>query len=96
MKTRRSKELRIRGTKALKVLKALSNTLSFKIMIALGKRSHDVSSLSAKLRKSQPYISQRLLELEKLGLIDVKYEPGKKGIRKICKGKFNRITIEIA
>lgn len=88
-------EITVSGRRALRVMRALSKGVSFRIMKALKRRPLDVSTLSRKLNLSQPYISQCVSDLQHLGLIEVNYEPGKKGTRKICAGKISRITVEI-
>lgn len=88
-------ELTVSGRKALLVIRTLSKGASFRIMKALKRRPLDVSTLSRKLNLSQPYTSQCVSDLQHLGLIEVNYEPGKKGTRKICAEKISRITIEI-
>lgn len=88
-------ELTLSGRKALQVIKALSKTASFRIVSILRKRSLDVSALSKELNLSQPYVSQCVKDLHSLGLIEVNYKPGKKGIRKICEGKISKITIKL-
>lgn len=95
MGTSKRSELTVSGRKALQLIKALSKGVSFKIMKTLKRRPLDVSTLSKKLNLSQPYISQCVSDLQHLGLIEVNYEPGKKGTRKVCTGKISRITIEI-
>jgi predicted transcriptional regulator len=87
--------LTVSGLKASRVIEGLSKGVSFNIMKALKRGPQDVSTLSKKLKVSQPYISQCVNELERLGLIDVDYEPGKKGIRKICKKRISKIIILI-
>lgn len=91
----KSSELTVKGRKALRVTKALSKDVSFRIMNVLKRRPLDVSTLSTRLNVSQPYVSQCVSDLQYLGLIKVSYEPGKKGTRKVCEGKINKITIEI-
>jgi predicted transcriptional regulator len=91
----KSSELTFRGRKALRVTKTLSKGISFRIMKVLKRRSLDVSTLSVRLNVSQPYVSQCVSDLQRLGLIKVSYKPGKKGTRKICEGKISKITIEI-
>jgi predicted transcriptional regulator len=87
--------LTVSGLKASRVIEGLSKGVSFRIMKTLKRGPQDVSTLSKKLKVSQPYISQCVNELERLGLIDVDYEPGKKGIRKICKKRISKIIILI-
>jgi predicted transcriptional regulator len=87
--------LTVSGLKASRLIDDLSKGVSFRIMKALRLGPQDVSTLSKRLNVSQPYISQCVNELERLGLIDVDYEPGKKGVRKICKKKISKIIILI-
>jgi len=95
MGSSKTSELTVSGSKASRIIDGLSKGISFKIMKTLKRGPQDVSTLSKKLNVSQPYISQCVNGLQRLGLIDVDYEPGKKGIRKICKKKISRITIII-
>ena len=89
-----SEELVVAGEEALKVAEALTST-SFRILRLISEERLDVSTIAERLRLSEAYVSGQVRLLEELKLIDVGYERGKRGIRKLCKLAIKRITIVI-
>lgn len=85
------KDLVVSGEQAIKVADALTAT-TMKMMQLLSRESLDVSTIGKKLELSQAYISEQVKLLEGLGLLDVSYARGKRGIRKICSTSIERIT----
>jgi predicted transcriptional regulator len=55
----------------------------------------DVSTISRKLGLSESHVSHEVRALEELNLINVTYERGKRGIRKISSSTIEKITINI-
>lgn len=82
------------GEDALQVADALTST-SLRILQLLSEESLDVSTVAERLRLSQPYVSEQVQRLEKANLVKVSYEPGKRGIRKICQLAVKKIVIVI-
>ncbi len=89
------KELLVTGEDALKVADALT-AASFRILQLLSKERLDVSMIAEKLGFSEAYISEQVRVLEDLKLINVSYERGRRGIRKMCELAVKKITIVIA
>lgn len=52
-----------------------------------------ISELTEKLNMSKGNISSHISELENLGLVEVEYQNGIKGIKKIIKAKYDKIVI---
>jgi predicted transcriptional regulator len=73
----------------------LLNATTLKMLQILSLERLDVSTIAKKLRLSEAYISEQVTLLEKLKLIKVNYESGRRGIRKICEATINTITIVI-
>ena len=89
-----SAEMVVTGEEAVKVADALTST-SLRILQLLSKERLDVSMIGERLDLSEAYMSTQVRILEELKLINVDYERGKKGIRKMCQTTVNRITIII-
>jgi predicted transcriptional regulator len=90
-----SEELLLTGEAAIRVAKALASETSFKLLHFLAAGKQDVSTIAQRLEFSEPYISEVIARLGSLGLINVSYAPGKKGIRKICELAHRKIVIMI-
>lgn len=90
----RLKEIVVAGEEALRMADALT-LASFKILQLISEQPCDVSTIAEKLNFSEPYVSEQIRRLEDLKLVKVRYEPGRRGIRKICELAVNRIVIVI-
>ena len=88
------KELTVSGSEALQVADALTST-TYKILQLISKEQLDVSTIAEKLGFSEAYVSEQIRVLEDLKLIQVHYERGKRGIRKICELAVDKVTIVI-
>jgi len=87
-------EMLVSGEEALKVAGALTST-SLRILQLLSEERLDVSTIAERLGLSEAYISGQIRLLEELKLIEVNYERGKRGIRKMCQSAVKKITIVI-
>jgi len=90
-----SEELELTGEAAFRAVEALASETSFKILHFLANGKYDVSTIARQLEFSEPYISEEVARLADLGLINVSYAPGKRGIRKICELAYRKIIIVI-
>jgi predicted transcriptional regulator len=88
------KERVVSGNEALKIAEAINST-TMRMLQVLGSERLDVTTISKRLGLSQAYISEQVRVLEDLKLINAKYEPGKRGIRKICESAVEKITLVI-
>jgi len=88
------RELTVAGSEALQVADALNST-TYKILQLISTEHLDVSTIAKKLGFSEAYVSEQIRVLEDLKLIQVNYERGKRGIRKICALAVDRVTIII-
>ena len=88
-----SQELKITGKEALNLVKGLSSITSFKILQLLSKENLDVSSIARRMKLSEAHISGEISRLEDLQLVKISYEPGKRGIRKVCMLAVKQISI---
>jgi predicted transcriptional regulator len=82
----------VSGAEAVKVADALTAT-TMKMLQLLSKEALDVSTIGKQLGLSQAYISEQVKLLEELGLLEVSYARGKRGIRKICSTRVERVTL---
>jgi predicted transcriptional regulator len=92
--TQSKKEIIVSGEEALEVADALTAT-TMKMLKLLWEKPLDVTTIGKKLGLSQAYISEQVKILDHLHLINIKYEPGKRGIRKICSPAVERVTLLI-
>ena len=88
------RELEVAGTQALKVADALTST-TYRILQLISVDNFDVSTIANKLELSEAYVSEQIRILEDLHLIHVRYERGKRGIRKICLLAVDKVIIII-
>lgn len=88
------KELTVSGSEALEVADALNST-TYKILQLISKEGLDVSTIANRLDFSEAYVSEQIRVLEDLKLIQVNYERGKRGIRKVCTLAVEKVTIVI-
>jgi len=89
-----AKERVVSGNEALKIAEAINST-TMRMLQVLGSECMDVTSISKRLNLSESYISEQVRVLEDLKLINVRYEPGKRGIRKICESAVEKVTLVI-
>lgn len=89
-----SEEMVVAGNKALDVAEALTAT-TMRILQLLSRERLDVSTIGERLGLSEAYISEQIRILEDLKLVNVSYERGKRGIRKLCETAVQRITLII-
>ena len=82
------------GEEALKIAEAINST-TMRMLQVLGSECLDVTTISKRLDLSEAYISEQVRVLEDLKLINVRYEPGKRGIRKICESAVEKVTLVI-
>jgi len=89
-----AKEMVVSGDEALKIAEAINST-TMRMLQLLGSERLDVTTISKRLSLSEAYISEQVRVLEDLKLINVTYERGKRGIRKICESAVERVTLVI-
>lgn len=82
------------GEEALKIAEAINST-TMRMLQVLVKERLDVTTISKRLSLSEAYISEQVRVLEDLKLINVTYERGKRGIRKICESAVEKVTLII-
>ncbi len=89
-----SEEIVASGSKALDIAEALTAT-TMKILQLLSQERLDISTIGQRLGLSEAYISEQIRILEDRKLVNVNYERGKRGIRKVCATAIEKITIII-
>jgi predicted transcriptional regulator len=94
LKTPPKKDMVVAGEEAVKVADALTAT-TMKMLQLLWDESLDVSTIGKKLGLSQAYISEQVKLLEGLGLLNVAYVTGKRGVRKVCSPAVEQVTLLI-
>ncbi len=93
-KPQNQKRITVSNGEAVKVADALTAT-TMRMLQLLWIEPLDVSTIGKKLHLSQAYISEQVKRLEELGLLTVTYEPGKRGIRKVCSAAVEEVTLVI-
>ena len=89
-----AKEMVVSGEEALKIAEAINST-TMRMLQVLSSERLDVTTISKRLGLSEAYISEQVRSLEDLKLINVSYERGKRGIRKICESAVEKVTLII-
>ena len=87
-------QLVVKDEDAFKIAEALTAT-TLRILRLLSQERLDVSTIALKLGLSEAYISEQIKLLEQLKLVNVSYERGRRGIRKICESAVEKITIVV-
>jgi len=87
-------EMLVTGEEALKVAEALNST-TLRMLQLLSEERLDVSTIAERLGLSEAYMSEQVRLLEDLKLINVDYERGRRGIRKVCELAVKKIIIVI-
>lgn len=80
----------------LKISTAFSSMTRINILKIVTESPKSITELSQELMMTKGNVSSQVAELEKAGLIEIKYESGKKGIKKVIKGKYEKIIIQIS
>ena len=88
------KEMVVSGSTALKVADALTAT-TLRLLQILWQERLDISTIAKRLNLSEPYISEQIRLLEDLELVNVSYERGRRGIRKVCESAVEKVIIVI-
>jgi len=88
-------QMEISGSMIQRVAMLLANESCLRIVRLLSSRDLDVSTLAEKLDLTEPTVSVDVQELENVGLIDVTYRKGKRGIRKVCRLAKESIVIRL-
>jgi predicted transcriptional regulator len=89
-----SPEMVVSGEEALKVAEAINST-TLRMLQLLSIERLDVTTIAKRLGFSEAYISEQVRLLEELKLVNVSYERGKRGIRKICQAAVEKVTLII-
>lgn len=79
----------------VKLAKALSSVTRIKILRMLDNDGVDVSQIAEAQDQTGANISAQIKILEKAQLVLSQYQPGKHGVRKVCKPGVKRIIIEL-
>ncbi|MHA1401233.1 MAG: ArsR/SmtB family transcription factor [Candidatus Heimdallarchaeaceae archaeon] len=82
--------------KIVELAKVLSSETRYKIVNMLLEKEMTISELAKAIEQTQANTSAQIKMIEKIGLMDNKYEPGDHGVKKICKTKVKRIILEIS
>ena len=89
-------ELEIVNGKATEIFKALASETRWKILNLLKNGEKlDISRIAEALKQTEANISAQIKILEKAGLVISRYEPGERGVRKICEPACEKLIIKI-
>ena len=89
-----SQEIIAEGQEAVRIAEVLTAS-NFRILQLLSEERLDISTIADKLDLSEAYVSEQVSMLQKSKLIAVSYEPGRRGIRKICRTAISRVVLII-
>ena len=82
--------------KIIQITKAIASKTRFEILQHLANEELDISRLAERLSQTEANVSAQVKQLEVAKLVESRYEPGNHGVRKICKTRVKKISIEIA
>ncbi|NVM02166.1 MAG: ArsR family transcriptional regulator [Candidatus Helarchaeota archaeon] len=89
-------EIEISNGEASPIFKALASKTRWKILKLLkSDKKYDISRIAESLNQTEANISAQVKILEKAGLIISHYEPGERGVRKICEPACEKLIIKI-
>lgn len=77
----------------VKIATALAVKMRVKILRGISCEYKNITALSEELKSTKSNVSSHVALLEEIGLIESKYEPGIKGVKKSIKSKYDRIII---
>ncbi len=81
---------------ATKIFKALASKTRWNILkILRNGEKLDISRIAESLKQTEANISAQIKILEKAGLVISSYEPGERGVRKICKPVCEKLIIKL-
>ncbi len=80
----------------LRVSEAFSSMTRINILKLVAEKPKSVTELSNELMMSKGNISSQVAELQNAGLIEISYENGEKGIKKMIKSKYDKIIIVLS
>lgn len=80
----------------IQITKAMASKTRFNILQHLSTEELDISRLAERLSQTEANVSAQVKQLEAAKLVESRYEPGNHGVRKICKTRVKKVTIEIA
>ena len=84
-----SRTVIVSGKNVEGVASALKSETRREIIRILRKEPLDVSRLAARLNQTEANVSAQIQQLQKVGLVKSRYEPGGHGVRKILLLKFH-------
>ncbi|MBD3351595.1 MAG: helix-turn-helix domain-containing protein [Candidatus Lokiarchaeota archaeon] len=87
--------LKVSGSEVSKITKALKSPTRQKILQIIKHTPMDVSRLAQELGQTEANISAQIKNLEKVGLVKSRYEPGGHGVRKICETVVDKVIITL-
>jgi len=90
-----SRTVIVSGKSVQGIAAALKSETRREIIRILRKEALDVSRLAARLGQTEANVSAQIQQLQKVGLVKSRYEPGGHGVRKICEVNVDRIIIEL-
>ena len=80
----------------IQITKAIASKTRFNILQHLSNEELDISRLAERLGQTEANVSAQVKQLEAAKLVESRYEPGNHGVRKICKTRVKKVTIEIS
>jgi predicted transcriptional regulator len=85
--------LKLVGREGADVMRALGSDVRLHILELLVERPRNINELGAALGASQPSVTRHVQQLEEAGLVVSDYASGVQGMQKICRAKFERLSL---
>ncbi len=65
-----------------------------KIIVA-NEKGIDVSAIAREIGQTEANVSSHIKQMQKADLLDIKYEPGTRGVRKVVKFRFKKLVFNL-
>lgn len=88
-------ELYLDDERMIEVCRAIGSETRYTIIKMVANEELDVTSIAKKMDQTEANASAHIKQIQKAGLLDVKYEPGIRGVKKVVKYNFNKIVIDL-
>ena len=89
------KELHLNDKKMIEVCRAIGSETRYTIIKMIATEKMDITSIAKRLDQTEANVSAHVKQIQKANLLDVKYEPGIRGVKKSVKLNFSKLVIDL-
>ena len=88
-------ELYLDNEKMIEVCRVIGSESRYNIIKIIANEELDITRIANRVGQTEANASAHIKLMQKAGILDVKYEPGIRGVRKIVKLNFNKLVIDL-